>query len=81
MILLGKQLKIKNVILWLNNDVVESFFKFLKKEETNRRNYQSVKELDISLFEYIEGFYNSIRSHSYNGGLSPNQKEAKYMKG
>ena len=26
-------------------------------------------------FEYIHGFYNSVRPHSHNNGLSPNQAE------
>lgn len=55
------------------------FFKYLKKEETNRRNYSSLAELQISLFQYINGFYNSLRPHSHNNGLSPNQAEALYF--
>jgi len=27
------------------------------------------------IFEYIEGFYNPVRPHSFNDYLSPNQKE------
>ena len=42
-----------------DNAVAESFFKFLKLEEINRRTYYTKKELEDSLFEYIEGFHNS----------------------
>lgn len=42
-----------------DNAVAENFFKFLKKEKTNRRSYSSFQNLKISIFEYIEGFYNS----------------------
>ncbi len=58
-----------------DNAVMECFFKYLKKEETNRRSYSSLDELKISLFKYIFGFYNSIRPHSNNGGLSPDDFE------
>lgn len=58
-----------------DNAVVECFFKYLKKEETDRRSYQSLDQLKQSLFSYINGFYNSLRPHSHNGGLSPIQRE------
>lgn len=58
-----------------DNAVMECFFKYLKKEETNRHSYCSFMELSLSLFEYINGFYNSIRPHFHNNGLSPNQAE------
>lgn len=58
-----------------DNAVMESFFKYLKKEELNRRTFNSIKELEISLFEYIESFYNKIRPHSHNEYLSPDEKE------
>lgn len=61
-----------------DNAVMECFFKYLKKEETNRRSYSSFEELNISLFKYINGFYNSIRPHSHNNGLSPNDFELNY---
>mgnify|MGYP004633361277 FL=1 len=62
-----------------DNAVMECFFKYLKKEETDRRNYKSLGELYHSLFTYISGFYNSVRPHSHNNGLSPNQKVALFM--
>ena len=62
-----------------DNAVAESFFKFLKREQTNRRNYQNLKELETSVFEYIEGYYNSKRPHSSLAYLSPNQAEEKFF--
>ena len=59
-----------------DNAVAESFFKYLKKEETNRRTFSSLSELKLSIFEYIEGFYNSKRPHSSLGDLTPNEKES-----
>lgn len=57
-----------------DNAVSEAFFKFLKKEETNRRTYNSIQELNLSLFEYVN-FYNTQRPHSSNDYLTPQQKE------
>lgn len=62
-----------------DNAVVESFFKFLKLEELNRQTFYTKTQLDLSLFEYIDGFYNTKRPHSANGMLSPNQKEKLYF--
>ena len=50
----------------------------LKKEETNRRSYHSLRELQNSAFEYIEGFYNSKRPHSSLEMSTPNQVENLY---
>lgn len=61
-----------------DNAVCESFFKYLKKEKTNRRNYRSVDELKTDLFEYIESFYNNRRPHGSLGYLTPNEVEATY---
>ena len=58
-----------------DNAVCESFFKYLKKEETNRRSYATLNELNLSVFSYIEGFYNSRRPHSYLNYLTPNEAE------
>lgn len=62
-----------------DNAVMECFFKYLKKEELNRRHFQSVEQLKQSLISYIAGFYNPIRPHSHNHGLSPNQMEDRYF--
>lgn len=62
-----------------DNAVAESFFKFLKLEELNRQTFYTKAQLKLSLFEYIESFYNSKRPHSANGMLSPNQKEKLYF--
>ena len=58
-----------------DNACCECFFKYLKKEETNRRTYHSLQELQLTVFQYIEGYYNSRRPHSSLGMLTPNEKE------
>lgn len=61
-----------------DNAVCECFFKYLKREETNRRTYHTFNELRLSVFEYIEGFYNSRRPHGSLGYLTPNEMESTY---
>ena len=58
-----------------DNACCESFFKYLKKEETNRKTYHSLQELQLSIFQYIEGYYNSRRPHGSLRMLTPNEKE------
>jgi putative transposase len=62
-----------------DNAVMECFFKYLKKEELNRRCFASTEQLKQSLLVYIAGFYNSVRPHSHNHGLSPDQMECRFF--
>lgn len=61
-----------------DNAVCECFFKYLKREETNQRTYHTFKELHLSVFEYMEGFYNSRKPHGSLGYLTPNEMESAY---
>lgn len=54
-----------------DNSAVESFFKSLKAELVWRRNWQTRRDVEIALFEYINGFYNPRRRHSALGWKSP----------
>lgn len=62
-----------------DNAVTEAFFKYMKKEELDRRVFKTIQEVTLSSFEYIEGFYNPKRPHSANNMLTPNQKEQNYF--
>ena len=62
-----------------DNAVLESFFKFLKHEELNRKSFSSLHALTIALFEYIEGFYNKRRPHSANNWLAPDEFEHDFL--
>ena len=53
-----------------DNACAESFFATLKKEWIYRHSYASLEEVDSSLFEYIELFYNRKRMHTSLGNLS-----------
>ncbi len=54
-----------------DNSAVESFFKSLKAELIWRRNWPTRREVEVALFEYINGFYNPRRRHSALGWKSP----------
>ncbi len=54
-----------------DNAVAESFFKTIKTEFIKWENFQSRREAELKLFQYIEIFYNRQRLHSTNGYLSP----------
>lgn len=54
-----------------DNAPMESFFATLKKELVHQCEYQTRSEAQLSVFEYIETFYNTVRRHSTLGYLSP----------
>jgi transposase InsO family protein len=56
-----------------DNAHIESFFATLKRELVYGERYQSREEARLSIFEYIEVFYNRIRKHSALGYKSPEQ--------
>ena len=60
-----------------DNAVAESFFHTLKVELIHGKTYITRQEAKTAIFEYIEGFYNRQRRHSYLGYLSPDEYEKK----
>ena len=56
-----------------DNAVAESFFKSMKSEWTKWHQYQSFKQAKLSVFEYIETWYNVNRRHSALNYMTPNQ--------
>jgi putative transposase len=58
-----------------DNSVAESFFATLKKELVHRRSWQTRRELQSAVFDYIETFYNRERRHSTLDYLSPREFE------
>ena len=58
-----------------DNAYVESFFGTLKTELVHGERYRSRLEARLSIFEYIEVFYNRQRSHSALGYRSPEDYE------
>jgi len=60
-----------------DNSVAESFFKSLKQELVYNTYFYTKKQAKKEIFEYIEFYYNRVRSHSYLGNLSPVKFEEK----
>lgn len=63
-----------------DNATMESFYHTLKTEHVYFENYQTRKEAQQSIFEYIEVFYNRKRRHSTLGYLSPVHFENQWKK-
>lgn len=53
-----------------DNAVAESFFKSLKTELVYHQNYQTRNQAELSIFEYIETFYNKNRRHKQLNNLT-----------
>jgi transposase InsO family protein len=51
--------------------VVETFFKTIKAELIWRRTWETRRQAETTIFQYINGFYNPRRRHSALGGKSP----------
>jgi len=58
-----------------DNAVVESFFATLKVECTRDVKLETRAQTRSLIFEYIEGFYNTKRQHSFLGYMSPAEYE------
>lgn len=54
-----------------DNAVAESFFATLKVELVYETQFTTREQARGLIFEYIEGFYNRVRRHSYLGYVSP----------
>ena len=54
-----------------DNAVAESFFKTIKVECINRENLINTEHAYATIFDYIDGWYNTKRLHSALGGISP----------
>ena len=59
-----------------DNAVMERFFWSLKHEWTNHEQFANLEEARLSVFRYIETFYNPVRLHETLNYLSPDQFEA-----
>jgi putative transposase len=62
-----------------DNAMAESVFATLKTELIYRRSWPTRHELEMEVFSYLEGFYNTRRRHSRLGNLSPTGYETMYL--
>lgn len=61
-----------------DNACIESFHSLIKREWLQFYDIRDYTQAYQIVFEYIEGFYNTIRIHSHCGYVSPNQYEKEY---
>ena len=59
-----------------DNAVMERFFWSLKNEWTNHETFENLPAARLSVFKYIETFYNPVRLHQTLDYKSPDQFEA-----
>jgi len=59
-----------------DNAAMERFFWSLKHEWTNHVSFHDLADARLSVFKYIETFYNPVRLHQTLNYQSPNQFEA-----
>lgn len=62
-----------------HNACIESFHALIKREWLNRFRILNYNQAYRLVFEYIETFYNTVRIHSHNNYMSPNEFEALYF--
>jgi transposase InsO family protein len=62
-----------------DNAMAESVFATLKTELIYRRSWPTRHELEMEVFAYLEGFYNTRRRHSRLGNLSPTDYETIHL--
>jgi putative transposase len=61
----------------MSSAAVETLFKTIKAELIWRHRWHTLRQARTAIFQYINGFYNPRRRHSYLGGISPLAFEAK----
>lgn len=64
-----------------DNAAMESPMGLVKAERVHARTFESREQAALEIFEYIECFYNRVRTHSALGYLSPEEFEARNRKG
>ena len=62
-----------------DNAVAESFFKTIKTEKLDKYIFNDNKTLKSFIFNYIDGWYNTVRIHSHLDGRSPLEVFLKFI--
>jgi len=63
-----------------DNAPMERFFRSLKTENMPKKGHESIEHARDAVRDYIFRYYNSVRPHSHNLGLTPNEKEEYFWK-
>lgn len=61
-----------------DNSPMERFFRSYKTEWMPKRGYQTFSDTKQDVANYITSYYCSIRPHSHNNGMTPNDAEITY---
>ena len=56
-----------------DNAVAESFFKTIKTESLYRYKFETMNQVYSTVFDYIDGWYNTMRIHTSLGDRSPKE--------
>ena len=75
---LGIECSMSRTACCYDNAVMERYFWSLKHEWTNFHSFQNLQQARLSVFRYIETFYNSVRIHQTLNYQSPNDFEHRY---
>jgi len=54
-----------------DNAPMERYYNTLKHEFANLFSFKSAQEMDVSINDFAYVWYNHVRPHTYNGGLTP----------
>ncbi|SMP28293.1 Integrase core domain-containing protein [Shimia sagamensis] len=54
-----------------DNAAIETFFKTIKAELIRRQSWDTRRQAEMAIFEYMDGFYNPRRRHSALDWKSP----------
>ena len=76
----GMQLSYSKIGYPYDNACIEAFHSLIKREWLNRFTISDYGQAYRLVFEYIETFYNTVRIHSHDDYLSPNDYEQIYQK-
>ena len=76
----GMQLSYSNTGYPYDNACIEAFHSLIKREWLNRFTIYSYDHAYRLVFEYIEAFYNTVRIHSHNAYMSPDDYERLYQR-
>lgn len=60
-----------------DNAPMERLFRSLKSEWVPTTGYRSLEEARKDIGQYLMGYYNQLRPHTYNAGLAPVVAERK----
>ena len=62
-----------------NNAPTERFFRSFKTEWVPKGGYENITEAKQDICDYIWGYYQTVRPHSFNNYLPPVEKEKRYF--